>query len=515
MQDEDIFVENSKRVTKNTFFLYFRLSIIIVLNFVITRELLNALGVVDFGLVSVIGSVVTMFSFISTTMSSAISRYFNFELGKNDFDELNKTFNISLQIYLLIIMILLLLSETIGIYFLNTKINIPEGYYGTIFWFYQASVATFLINIAAIPFYSLVISHENMNVYAVLSILENVGKLAIIFLLFLFSANRLPIYGLLLAAISLFHFFAYYIYCRVKYEETRFKLVFDFKKFKELVLFGGWNLWGAISVLFSDLFINILLNNFFGGLVNAARSIALQASGGLATFATNFMTASRPQITKYWASNDYNSSAKLSIISSKIGFYLVLIPLLPIIFDTSYILRLWLGKDVEYTVIFTRLILIKTIILTTAYPLMTMIQATGKIAFYQFSIGMIYWLNLPVSYIFLKLGYAPETTIIVAIAIEIICFIVRIALIKKITGFKFYKEYAGLFFRAVCVSAISAIIPILICAHMEQSFYRFLMVGLSSLIVSCIAIYNIGLDNGSKTFIMVMLEKYLGNKKIA
>lgn len=453
--------ENTKRLAKNAAVLYVRQIAIILINFLATRELLDALGVVDFGLANVIGGVVAMFSFLSGMLSVSSSRYFNFDLGRRDFKGLKETFNTSLQIYAFLIVILAVLCETIGLWTFQNKLVIPEARFQASEVFFHFTVLSFLLNIAAIPFTSLVISHENMRAFSYLSIFEALGKLCIIYLLFLDYFDRLSAYGALLFAISALHFLMYFGMCFAIYPESRIHLHFSGQKFKELLLFSGWNIWGSCASLFTNILVNILLNNFFGAALNTARAVGMQVSSSLTTFSNNFLTAVRPQIVKYWAARDVQQSYNLVYQSSKFGYLFVLLLSIPILLDPEFVLRIWIGEVPDYSAQFMQFALVQVLIGVLSYPLMTLTQATGKIALYQTLVGSTYWLTFPLVYIAFKFGASPLAAMIIGVNIEFAALVLRILLTHRCSNMPFSSFLQKSILPCAKVSLTAPILPYL------------------------------------------------------
>lgn len=514
MADKD-YTKNTKRLAKNAIMLYVRQVVIILINFFMTRELLTALGVVDFGLANVIGGVVTMFSFLSGMLSSASSRYFNFDLGKNDFVGLKKTFNTSIQIYFCLIVLIVILSETVGLWAFKTKLDIPADRAYASLVFFQFSVLAFIFNIATLPFLSLVISHENMKVFSWLSIFEALGKLAIIYLLFFDYFDRLSVYGVLLFVISLMHFFFYFGICFAIYPESKIFRYFDGQKFKELLLFSGWNVWGATAMLFSNIFVNILLNNFFGAALNSARAIATQVSGALTTFSNNFLTAVRPQIVKYWASDDKTQSYNLVYQSAKFGYLFVLFLSIPILLEPTFVLKIWLGEVPDYAAIFLVFAIIQVLVSIISHPMMTLAQATGRIALYQTVVGLIYWLTFPLVYIVFKMGGSPIMAMVIAVFIEFIALIMRLILTRRCSKIPLSDFLIKSILPCLKVSIFAPIVPYIIAYLLsEMSFLGFVLICACSVISTFFCSYIFALTKENKEYIKQKFDSNFRRFKI-
>lgn len=500
---------NNKRIAKNTVLLYGRMLIVMGIAFFISRELLSVLGEVDYGLANVVAGVVSMFSFLSGMMTTAVSRYFTFEIGRKNFIGLKHTFNLTQMIYIGLFLITLFLSETVGLWFFYNKIIIPEARLNAAFWFFQFSVVTFLIQIMIIPYHSLVISHENMKVFTFTSSFDAVAKLIIVYTMHINAFDSLIYYGAMLALVSIMNLFLYIAICYRLYPESHFQYFWDKALFKELVYFSGWNLFGAASGMFSIVFINILLNNYFGAAVNAARGIATQVSSAVSGFMQNFLTAARPQITKYWSADEKQAMYVLVYRSAKFGFFLMLFMSLPVLFETEYLLSIWLKKVPDYTAVFTQLVIIGVLIDTISYPLMAAAQATGKIAKYQAIVGTMLWMNLPISWFLLHKGYPPQSTGWTAIAIGLICLFLRLILVKRITGLPVKTFFRSVILPTLTVSGIAIILPVYIYYNSAIGLKRAIMQCFACLISVSVAIFTAGLNGVERKKIVSILSKLL------
>ena len=352
----------NKRIAKNALLLYFRMLFMMLVSLYTSRVVLATLGVEDFGIYNVVGGVITMFSFFNGAMSSSTQRYITFELGRGDFDQLQKVFQTSVNIHLLVALLILFLGETIGLWFFYEKMVIPASRMTAAFWVYQFSIITMMVMIVSVPYNAAIIAHEKMSIFAYISILEVLLKLGIVYLLYLTRSDKLIMYAALLCATQLLIRIVYGHYCSCHFKEVRYYWGWDLKLFKEMLYFGGWNLWGGFATVLFSQGINILLNMFFGPFVNAARGIAVQVQGAVTQFSTNFQTALNPQITKSYALGDFTYMHSLIFRSSKFTFLLLAVISFPILLETEMILQLWLNMVPAYTVVFVRLMLCITII---------------------------------------------------------------------------------------------------------------------------------------------------------
>ena len=497
--------ENNKRIAKNTAMLYFRMLIIMSVSLYTSRIILNTLGVEDFGIYNVVGGFVTMFAFLNNAMSSSTQRFLTVELGRKDYRQLTNVFSMSVNIHFLIAGIIFVLSETVGLWFLNTQLTIPAERIIAANWVYQFSIMALLVSIVSVPYNAIIIAHERMNVFAWISIVEVGLKLLIVFMLQWFGFDKLKLYAVLLFSVSLIIRIIYGIYCRINFSESKFSLHWDKPLFKILISFASWNLWGSLSAVLYNQGINVLLNIFFGPVVNAARAIAYQIRSAVDAFVQNFQMALRPQIIKSYASDDLKYMHQLVFQGAKYSFFLLFILTLPILLETKIILNLWLKTVPDYTVVFTRLVIINILIDVVSGTLMTAAQASGKIKLYQGIVGGLLLLNLPVSYLFLKLGFSPEVTLYISIGISIIAFFARLKIVCPLVNLSIIGYFRNVVFLIMPVSMISLVFPLLIQYFLPDGFYRLIIVVFSAILSVTVTIFYVGLSRNEQIF---MLEKF-------
>lgn len=505
--------DNNKRIAKNTLLLYFRMFFIMAVTLFTSRVVLSALGVEDYGIYNVVGGIVAMMGVLNGAMSVSTQRYLTFELGRGDMVRLKQTFSLCLTIFFLLSIVLVVLAETIGLWFLNTQLVIPQERMAAANWIYQFSILSCISSLITMPYNAAIIAHERMNVYAYVGIIEVILKLAIVYLILILPSDRLISYGFLFMASHFIVTGIYIGYCMRKFVETRYTWYWERPLFKELVSYSGWNLFGSLSGIVKGQGLNILLNMFFNPAVNAARGIAFQINAAITQFFTNFYTAVRPQITKYYAQGNMLEMQKLIFRSSKLSFYLIMLISLPIIIEAPYIVNLWLGQLPEYVVPFTRLIIAISAVDCMATPLMTAAHATGNIRLYQSSVGTMTILNVPISYIFLKLGYSPLTVFYISLAISVICLFMRLWIVRRLMEFPVMEYIIKVFGTCLMVCAMSLILPLAAHVMLEESFMSVVMVCLISLISSIVGIYFIGMDNKEKQFVWEIINKKILHKK--
>ena len=501
--------ENNKRIAKNTLLLYIRMLFTMVVSLYTSRVILNTLGVTDFGIYNVVGGVVAMFGFLNSAMSSSTQRFITFELGKNNLNQLQKVFNTSIIIHVFISIVILILAETFGLWFLYHKMTIPIERLDAALWAYQGAIASTIVLIMSVPYNAAIIAHEKMSAFAYIAVLEVTLKLLIVYLLLIGNFDKLKLYAFLMFSIQLIIRFIYGQYCKKHFPETKIKKVKDWKLLKEMLGFASWSLWGNLAVVAYTQGINILLNIFFTPAINAARGVAVQVQNAVNQFSLNFQTALNPQITKSYAIGDYTYMHKLIFRSSKFTFFLLLFLSLPILLETETILTIWLKNVPEHTTNFLRLILCITIIDAVANPFMISASATGKVKLYQSIVGGIQLTILPISYVILKMGGNPESVFIIHLLICIIAFIVRLIIIKPMILLSISLYFKDVIIKCITVTASALVIPISIKYLAKESLTSFIFVCFTSIISVSLTIYYIGLDENEKLFVKQKFTKII------
>ena len=505
--------DNNKRIAKNTLLLYFRTIFIMFISLYTRRIVLNALGVENYGIYNVVGGVVAMFSLISGSLSSSISRFITFELGKGNIEKLKVIFSTSLNIQIGISLIILLLGEIIGGWFLNTHMNIPEGRMGAANWVLHCSLIMFCINLINIPYNACIIAHERMTAFAYVSILEASLKLLICYLIVVSPFDKLISYAVMLVIVSLIIRVVYGIYCTKHFEECKYQMIHDRKQLKEMTGFAGWTFLTSCCYLFNTQGVNILINLFFGVTLNAARGVATQVDAAIMQFVNNFTMAMNPQITKQYAAGKTDEMFKLVCRGAKFSYFLLLIFSLPVLFETEYILTLWLKIVPDHAVMFLRLTIIGSMINMLGNTGYTACMATGTVRRYVIWISSVGCLVFPLTWICFTLGMAPESTYVVFIFVYVLVDSVRLYIMKGLLKFPpmmFVKEVVA---RILLVSAAAVIIPAIIVYSMPPSFIRLVISAVVCMIMSAIAIYCIGLTSRERyvvtTKIVQMKNKVL------
>ena len=481
--------DNNKRIAKNTLLLYVRMLFTMAVSLFTSRVILNTLGVEDYGINNVVGGIVTMLGFINNAMSSATQRFITFEIGKQNKVRLNQIFSTALQIHGLISLLIIILGETVGLWFFYEKMVIPADRIDAAMWVYQCSIVSAVVGIMSVPYNADIVAHEKMSAFAFISVLETLLKLLIV-----------KTYSVLFLCVGLLIRYIYGRYCTKHFDEAKYRHILDIPLLKKMTGFAGWSFLGNFAAVLQNQGVNMMLNIFFGPVVNAARGVAVQVQGVVQQFVTNFQMALNPQITKNYASNNIEEMHVLMFRSARFSFFLLFFLCLPVIFEADYILQLWLGIVPANTVTFLRIILCTSLIYTIANPMIIANQATGKVKRYQAICGTIMLMILPVSYIFLRMGMPAYVVFIVHFCMESICQVARMLLLRNLIQVSVKQFLQNIYKPIFLVVAFSVVIPFVIYSNMGFGFLRFVLVGLVSAISVGIMSFFFGLEKTERLF---------------
>ena len=506
-------INTNKRIAKNTLMLYFRMLLSMVVTLFTSRVVLNTLGIEDFGIYNVVGGIVVMLGFLNNAMTASTQRFLTFEIGRNNIEQLKKVFSMSITIHTIIGIIILILAETIGLWFLNSYLRIPHERMIAANWVYQFSIFSFIVTVLSVPYTASIIANERMNIYAFVGIFEVTLKLVIVYLLVLTSHDKLIVYAFLIFLVAIILRIVEGIYCKRNFEEGKHvKFIWDKDLFRNLGNFASWNLLGVSAGLGYLQGVNILLNIFFGPAINAARGIAFQVQSAINNFVTNFQIAVNPSITKSYAKGEYEFSYKLVFGASKFSFYLLLILSMPVLIETELILKLWLKIVPAYTVIFTRLVLIDILIGSISGALQNLAQATGNIKRYQIIVSGLLLLNLPTSYIFLQLGFSPQYTMFISIFYSCVALLMRLNILKKIADFPIKSFMISVVARIFLVASVAFIISIFAATHIPDSNWKFFIIIFVSTISISLTVLALGLNVFERKYLKDVYLKFLNKK---
>lgn len=506
--------QNNKRIAKNTIILYIRMIVMMAISFYTTRVILNALGVDDYGINNVVGSLVSMFSLISSSLSGSTSRFITFELGTGNKEKLRKTFITSVNINIILSIIVAIAIETIGVWFLNNKMVIPPDRLYAANWVLQCSVVSFVIGLLSVPYNASIIAHEKMSAFAYMTIFDAVAKLCIALAIDFYSGDRLILYAIIGLVPTIISQIIYYIYCKRNFEECRYKIQWDNNSFKEIGSFAIWNFIGCTAGLMKGQGVNIAINLFCGPAVNAARGIAMQVNGIISRFISNFTIALNPQIIKEYAANNLQRMHKLVFTGTRFSYYLFMFLSIPVFLEIETILQIWLGKIPTGTILFARLVLILNLADIISQSLIVAQNASGKIRNYQIVVGGILLLNFPISYYLLSKNIFPEVTVIVAIVISQICLLARLLFLRRMIKLSIRKFINEVYKNVIIVTILSFIPPFIIYYHATDGLYRFITVFIISVISSAIIIYLVGCNKQERILIIDNIKKVINKLHI-
>jgi O-antigen/teichoic acid export membrane protein len=501
--------DNNKRIAKNTLLLYFRMLLMMFVTLFTSRVILDKLGVTDYGIYNVVGGVVAMLGFLNSSMSNAVQRYLSFEIGKNNEAGVNRIFNVSLFAHAGIAVFVFVVMEIVGVWYLNTHMNIPAERMDAANWVLQCSIFTTLFTIVQVPYNAIIISKEQMGIYAYISILEVVLKLLVVYMLAIGNFDKLKLYSVLIMVVTIGIVMIYRCYCTRKYKEAKFKFVKDWNLLKQIVGFASWNMLGELAWVFTGQGVNIILNSFFGPVVNAARGLAEQVNGAVNRFVANFQTAVNPQLIKNYASDQLGEMKTLLFRSTRFSYYLLLALSLPIILKMDFILHLWLKEVPDYTTGFCQLVLVSSLVSTLSNLLAQVARAYGKIRNYQIIVSIFLFLNFPLSYIVLKFGCSPLSTMFVNIGVNAMLLFVRLRLTNRMIQMTYGSFIRNVLFPVIIVTSVALVIPLTIYFMLDNSIISFIIVCLVSFVSVGVSTYALGMNANERQYILATISKII------
>jgi len=506
------FISKNKRIAKNTLILYFRLLIIMGVSLYTCRIILNTLGVEDLGIYNIVGGLVVMFSMISGSFRSSFSRFITYELETNNKEKLKTIFSTSIIVQIVLSLIIVLLVESIGLWFLNNKLVIPVERMHAAHWVMQISLFTFVVSLISMPFNACIIAHERMSIFAYISIVDIISRLSIVYIITYVQTDKLILYACLQACVSSSVTLIYIIYCKRHFDECKnTRLIFKKEHFKKIFNFASWNSIDVVSLILREQGTSILLNFSGGPVLNAARAISAQVNNAISQFASGFIVALNPQITKSYASGDHEYMMKLIFLGARLSFYLLFILSLPVLINTQYVLTLWIGLVPAHTASFVRLVLILSMVDSLSYTLITAVLSTGNIRNYGIVLGLISLTTVPIAYIFMQFGFIPETVLIVTIIITICCLGARLYMLKRMMKFDSLKFIKKVIFNILCVSFLASIIPIQLSTYLNINFASFIITSICAVICTLLAIYSIGLSKEERLYVKMKIKQSCKN----
>lgn len=500
-------ITDNRRIAKNTLLLYLRAIVIMFIGLFTSRVLLQKLGVTDVGVYNVVGGIVSLFGFITSSLSNSISRYISYSIGIGNQDLLNKTFSNIKFIYLSLIVIFIIFGETIGLWYLYNFINVPQNRFDAALWVYHLSIFSTVLALLCVPYNASIVAHERMSTFAYISFLDAIYKLVIIYLLKVIPFDSLKVYATLVFILGIVKRIIYTVYCRKHFEEARVAPKFQKTQIKELLTFSTWVIGGNLAWIANTHGVNLLLNLFFGPIVNAARAIALQVQGVVSQFVTNFQTAVNPQITKTYAQKDFNRMHNLIVWSSKFSYYLLLVFCLPLIFERDFVLNLWLETVPDNTSGFLFIVLISALLKPFSNPIWTAVLATGNLKKYQIYDNVLQFLVLPSSYILLKFfNFPPFIVYVVIVFYDIILIPTRLWIVLPLIHFK-SKEYCQRVLLPIfSVTVISVSVSCMLFSLIDQTIIGRIAIIISVVLVVLMAVLFFGLQKYEKQFLVLKIK---------
>ena len=509
--------ENNKRIAKNSLFMTIRMVLVMFITFYTSRVILEVLGVVDFGVYNVVAGFVTMFGFFNSSLSNGIQRFYNFELGKNGEDGARRVYNMALLIQMLLALIIVLPTEFIGTWYLHNKMVIPEERMYAAECIFQLSLVAFVLNIMLAPYTAAVMAHERMNFYAIISVCDVIIKLGGVLIIPLLEGDTLILYGIIMASVALINLLTYIWYCKRNFVEIKKEPGLKSSLLKDMLSFSGWNILGTLGQMLKDQGVNLILNYFFGPIVNAARGIANQVNGGLQSFVTNITIPVRPQVVQSYAQGNIKRSLNLTYTISKASCYFLLLMALPILLEIDYILHIWLGDNIpSNTSIFVIIIILNTFLTNLNAAISSIVHATGKMKVYQLCGGTISLISVIFVYVAMLIWDIPSIAFVIILGLDIVRQIVALIVLKSILS-----EFSiGLYCRNVIlpvliVSVLSLVGPVIAHSLMTEGFGRLITVLIVSSISILASIFTVGLNNTEKSLTLQFLRniktKFIGN----
>lgn len=493
--------EANKRIAKNTIMLYIRTFLIMFVSLYTSRIILQALGESDFGIYTLVGGFVALLTFLNAAMTSATQRFLNFELGKKNKAAVERVFSMSMSIYILVALIFVLFFETIGLWFFVNKLNIPPDRMPAAYWVYHFSVLATCAQMLRVPYQASIIAYEDMSFYAYVSIAEAMLRLGLVFLLLTINFDKLIVYAILMFAIVIIVNVFYCVFCKKHYTTCNYRLFRDRSLFKNILSFSGWSTLGGIANVSATHGVNIILNIFFGVMVNAAMGIATQVQSAIYSFVTNFQTAFNPQIVKMFAESKEKAFTQLVFRASRLSYYLFFILAFPAALCCESLLKIWLTQVPEYTLQFIQLYFCVMLIDALSAPLWISIQAAGRIKYYQILISIIILFNLPLVYVCGRLGWSPVWAIAIRIIINLVAHLFRLWYLHKYIAFpsvRYIKEIMG---KCLLVTLFIIPIPAVLYLYTNGTLQQF-ATAFVGFLIACAVIFRYGLEQNERGYVI-------------
>lgn len=500
-------VSDNKRIAKNTIFLYIRMMVVMLVSLFTSRVILNTLGATDYGIYNVVGGIVTIVSFLNSALGASTSRFLTFALGEKNIQKQKSTFGACLNLHIGIALLVLILGETVGLWFFYEKMVIPDERMVAAFWVYQFSILTTMVSFTQVPYNASLIAHEDMSIYAYFGLYEAISRLIIAYLITISPIDKLVFYGLLLLINTIVVQLFYRWYAVKHFEECRFSLVKDKVLYKRLLSYGGWDLFGNLALVCQGEGVNLLLNVFFGPVVNAARAIAFQIQGAVTHFVSNFMTAVRPQVIKNYAEGNVDKMYTMTFYAAKFSYILMLALVVPIIYEIRFILGIWLGDAVpDETALFAVIVLMTYTWRTFHIAALMPYHAIGKIKTGNVTIGSLMIATLPIGYVLFKCGCPAYSVFLAIFAVEIVGMFAIYWLIHRYEYFPYKYVFTKILMPCGLVTIFTIIVPAFITHLMNDGWARLIIVGISTEFSLLLSALYLGLNKQERTRIFSFIK---------
>jgi O-antigen/teichoic acid export membrane protein len=501
---------NSKRIVKNTVILYARMIVIMLITLFSSRIILHALGTEDYGLYNVVGGVVMMLGFLKSSLTSSTQRFLSYEMGRQDSDEnrLQHVFSLCLTTHILIAIVIIVLAETIGLWFLNTHIQIPDDRITAANWVFHYSVISLALSMITVPYHACVISHEKMSFFALVSIIDAILKLVFAYAIMVSPTDRLSFYAFLMMFTNVVNIYLYWLYSTKHFSESKYVWFWDTKTFKKIFSFSGWTILGQLAVVGSAQGKSVLVNIFHSVTANAAMGIAQQVNSALASLTSNFQTAFQPQLTKSYSAKEYEQLNNLIFVTSKISFFLLFIVSFPIMLNIDWVLNIWLVEVPQYSGIFCNLYIVASILNALATPLWISVYATGKIKHYQLAVTVAYFAELFVVYLFFKAGYPPTTAFVIKAVLNAVMVFIRLYFANHNLESFSISCYAKRVMAPVSFSTIMTLIVAFFLMRLADELLMRLFLTLIVTLISILLAYMVGLNENEKQIVQSYVLRF-------
>lgn len=506
--------KNKQRIAKNTFFLTVRSLLLMFISFWTSRVVLDKLGVVDFGVYNVVGGFVGIFGFMKSSFSNVTQRFLNIELGKGDYDRANKIFNQQFLLYVAIAIVVFIAAEAVGYYFIREKLTIPPDRLHSAIIIFHFSVITICLSIIGITYNSAIIAHENMKVFSYIGVVEGCAKLGIAYALSVSNCDRLILYGLLLLFLNFCVQGFTAGFCLKKYRECRFKWYWNKKDVKQTTRFIGWDFINNIVFVVKDQFVTVLLNMFFGPVVNAARAVTAQVNMAVSGFTNNFLTSVKPQLVKSYAKQDYAYTKQLFFKSSKYSLYIMWFFCLPIIASINIILHFWLKKVPPQTDIFIIWNLLEAMCAVLISPSWTITMASGRLKRYVLTCNIPNLLVFPLCYLLFFIGRGAQWAYIIAFLMRLIEIICSLTITNSIVKFGWKNYFKNVVIPFSIVLVISAILTGTSSLLFSNKLLSFLFTSLISVISVVGGIWFLGSTANERNYLIGLVKKYSNRSNV-